>query len=149
MGFLKNNPMQSSRAYPILSDAASPSVSDDDAQNERCRLGRVAEIWGAEPKSCCVKVVRLKGKCVRGPASRLPSRCGPSSGKHPNIRTSRPLAPGLECSDVRLLRQETRERVLELRGPVTVPREIGSLSRMNDDGTNIIVSQLTPRPGFW
>ena len=37
--------------------------------------------------------------------------------------------------------QETRERVLELRCPVTVPREIGSLSRMNDDGTNIIVSQ--------
>src|SRR6476620_563682 len=31
--------------------------------------------------------------------------------------------------------------VLELRCPVTVPREIGSLSRMNDDGTNIIVSQ--------
>ena len=37
--------------------------------------------------------------------------------------------------------QETRERVLELRCPVTVPREIGSLSRMNDDRTNIIVSQ--------
>ena len=37
--------------------------------------------------------------------------------------------------------QEARERVLELRRPVTVPREIGSLSRMNDDGTNIIVSQ--------
>ena len=85
--------------------------------------------------------MRLKGKYVRSPASRPPSRCGPSSGKHPNIRTSRPLAPGLECSDVRLVRQETRERVLELRGPVTVPREIGSLSRMNDDGTNIIVSQ--------
>jgi hypothetical protein len=27
---------------------------------------------------------------------------GPSSGKHPNIRTSHPLAPALECSDVRL-----------------------------------------------
>jgi len=37
--------------------------------------------------------------------------------------------------------QEARERVLELRCPVAVPREIGSLSRMNDDGTNIIVSQ--------
>src|SRR6476659_9842429 len=54
---------------------------------------------------------------------------------HPvvNIRTSRPLAPTLECSDVRLVGQEARERVLELRCPVTVPREIGSLSRMNDD----------------
>ena len=83
----------------------------------------------------------LKASYVRSPASRPPSRCGPSSGKHPNIRTSRPLAPGLECSDVRLLRQEARERILELRGPITVPREIGSLSRMNDDGTNIIVSQ--------
>ena len=38
--------------------------------------------------NCCVKVVRLKGKYVRSPASRPPSRCGPSSGKHPNIRTS-------------------------------------------------------------
>jgi hypothetical protein len=39
------------------------------------------------------------------------------------------------------VRQEARERVLELRRPITMPREIGSLSRMNDDGTNIIVSQ--------
>ena len=37
--------------------------------------------------------------------------------------------------------QETRKRVVEVRCPVTVPREIGSLSRMNDDRTNIIVSQ--------
>ena len=37
--------------------------------------------------------------------------------------------------------KKRRERVLELRCPVTVPREIGSLSRMNDDGTNIRVSQ--------
>ena len=58
-----------------------------------------------------------------------------------NIRTSHPLAPALECSDVRLVGQETRKRVVEVRCPVTVPREIGSLSRMNDDGTNIIVSQ--------
>src|SRR6476659_9610698 len=104
-------------------------------------LGGVAEIWGAEPKSCCVKVVRLKGEYVRSLASRSPSRRGPSSRKHPNIRTSHPLAPALECSDVRLVGQEARERVLELRCPVAVPREIGSLSRMNDDGTNIIVSQ--------
>ena len=37
--------------------------------------------------------------------------------------------------------QETRKRVLEVRCPVTVPREVGSLSRMKDDRTNIIVSQ--------
>ena len=37
--------------------------------------------------------------------------------------------------------QETRERALEVRCPVTVPREVGSLSRMKDDRTNIIVSQ--------
>src|SRR6478672_2603125 len=94
-------------------------------------------------KPCCVKVVRLKGKYVRSPANRPPWRCGPSSGKHPNIRTLSRLfaAPTLECSDVRLVGQEARERVLELRCPVTVPREIGSLGRMNDDGTNIIVSQ--------
>ena len=70
-----------------------------------------------------------------------PSRYGPSSDKQPNIRTSHLLAPALECSDVRLVGQEARKRVLELRCPVTVPRAIGSLSRMNDDGTNIIVSQ--------
>ena len=68
-------------------------------------------------------------------------RNGPSGSNHPNIRTSHPLAPALECSDDRLVGQEARERVLELRCPVTVPREIGSLGRMNDDGTNIIVSQ--------
>ena len=101
--------------------------------------GRGRRNSGRGPKSCCVKVVLLKGKYVRSPASRPPSRCGPSSGKHPNIRTSHPLA--LECSDVRLVGQETRKRVVELRRPVTVPREIGSLSRMNDDRTNIIVFQ--------
>ena len=101
--------------------------------------GRGRRNSGRGPKSCCVKVVRLKGKYVRSPASRPPSRCGPSSGKHPNIRTSHPLA--LECSDVRLVGQETRKRVVELRCPVTVPREIGTLSRMKDDRTNIIVSQ--------
>src|SRR6476660_10435404 len=76
-----------------------------------------------------------------GNLSRRKAVCGPSNGKHPNIRTSHPLAPALEWSDVRLVGQEARERVLELCCPVTVPREIGSLSRMNDDGTNIIVSQ--------
>ena len=43
--------------------------------------------------------------------------------------------------DVRLVGQETRKRVLELRNPVTVPREIGSLSRMDDNRTSIKVSQ--------
>ena len=73
-----------------------------------------------------------------------PSRYGPSSDKQPNIRTSEhhvSSRPALECSDVRLVGQEARKRVLELRCPVTVPRAIGSLSRMNDDGANIIVSQ--------
>jgi len=37
--------------------------------------------------------------------------------------------------------QEARKRALEVRCPVTVPREVGSLSRMKDDRTNIIVSQ--------
>ena len=37
--------------------------------------------------------------------------------------------------------QETRKRVLELRRPVTVPREICSLGRMNDDRTDLEVSQ--------
>src|SRR6476646_12146709 len=95
------------------SSARAPSVSDE-------TRGRVAEISGADQK-LLRQVVRLKGKYVRSPANRAPSRRGPSSGKHPNIRTSHPLAPALECSDVRLLGQETRKRVLELRCPVTVP----------------------------
>ena len=102
-------------------------------------LGRVAEIWDAYQKVVASRLCDLRAStsAVRQ-ADRLR---GPSSGKHPNIRTSHPLAPALECSDVRLVRQETRKRVVEVRCPITVPREIGSLSRMNDDRTNIIVSQ--------
>src|ERR1700723_3175829 len=88
--------------------------------------------------------IKVLGQHVRSPANRPPSRCGPSSGKHPNIRTSHPVAPAFECSDVRLVGQETRKRVVEVRCPVTVPREIGSLSQMKDDRTNIIVSQQRP-----
>ena len=63
-------------------------------------------------------------------------------GDHPNIRTlARLPAPALQCSDVRLGGQETRKRVLELRCPVTVPREICSLGRMNDDRTDLEVFQ--------
>ena len=50
-------------------------------------------------------------------------------------------APTLECSDVRLGWQETRKRVLELRRPVTVSRDIRSLGRMNDDRTDLEVFQ--------
>src|SRR4029077_18742088 len=66
-----------------------------------------------------------------------------SSANHPNIRTLSRLfaAPTLECSDVRLGCQETRKRVLELRRPVTVSREICSLGRMNDDRTDLEVFQ--------
>ena len=53
---------------------------------------------GRGPKSCCVKVVLLKGKYVRSPASRPPSRCGPSSGKHPNTQARGDTMFG--CSDV-------------------------------------------------
>ena len=66
-----------------------------------------------------------------GGGMRQPSQCGPSSGNHPNIRTSRPLAPVL-----RLVGQEARKRVIELRCPVTVPREIGTLNRRDDETTN-------------
>ena len=37
--------------------------------------------------------------------------------------------------------EETRKRVLELRRPVTMPREICSLGRMNDDRTDLEVFQ--------
>ena len=47
--------------------------------------GRGRRNSGRGPKSCCIKVVRLKGKYVRSPASRPPS-----GAAHPvvNIRTS-------------------------------------------------------------
>src|SRR5271169_1513914 len=66
-----------------------------------------------------------------------------SSANHPNIRTPSRLfaAPTLECSDVRLGWQETRKRVLELRRPVTVSRDIRSLGRMDDDRTDLEVFQ--------
>jgi hypothetical protein len=41
------------------------------------------------------------------------------------------------------------KRVLELRRPVTVPRDIRSLGRMNDDRTDLEVFSAMPRPGFW
>jgi hypothetical protein len=44
--------------------------------------------------------------------------------------------------------QETRKRVVEVRCPVTVSREIGPLSRMKDDRTNIKVSQQHRDLGF-
>jgi hypothetical protein len=62
------------------------------------------------------------------------------SSEHPNTFTSF-RRPTLECSDVRLGWQETRKRVLELRRPVTVPREICSLGRMNDDRADLEVFQ--------
>jgi hypothetical protein len=55
-------------------------------------------------------------------------------------------APTLECSDVRLGWQETRNRVLELRRPVTVSRDIRSLGRMNDDRTDL-AAQASRRAG--
>src|SRR4029077_4432328 len=67
-----------------------------------------------------------------------------SSANHPNIRTLSRLfaAPTLECSDVRLGWQQTRKRVLELRRPVTVSRDIRSFGRMNDDRTDLEVFQF-------
>src|SRR5271167_3446466 len=62
------------------------------------------------------------------------------SSEHPNTFTSFRRRT-LQCSDVRLGGQETRKRVLELRCPVTVPREICSLGRMNDDRTDLEVLQ--------
>ena len=62
------------------------------------------------------------------------------SSEHPNTFTSlrRPHASVFGCS---ARGQETRKRVLELRCPVTVPREICSLGRMNDDRTDLEVFQ--------
>jgi hypothetical protein len=60
------------------------------------------------------------------------------------IRTSEHFhvfSPPFECSDVRLGWQETRKRVLELRRLVTVPREICSLGRMNDDRPDLEIFQ--------
>ena len=49
---------------PVLnsrkSSARVPSVSDDDAQNWRCRWGRVAEIWGADQKVVASRLCALR-----------------------------------------------------------------------------------------
>ena len=110
----------------------------DDAQNWRCRWGRVAEIWGADQKVVASRLCALRASTS---AVRQADRLRAAAHPVVNIRTSHPVAPALECSDVRLVGQETRKRVVEVRCPVTVPREISSLSRMKDDRTNIIVSQ--------
>jgi len=133
MGFLKNNPVQSSRAYPILSDvntarccparaaapetaaqclqaiarapakdvasdaprprtptaatssARVPSVSDDDAQNWRCRWGRVAEIWGADQKVVASRLCALRASTS---AVRQTDRLRGAAHPVVNIRTS-------------------------------------------------------------
>ena len=71
--------------------------------------------------------MELGNEATPTPEPRLPwGTCGAA---HPvvnilNIRTSHPVAPALECSDVRLVGQEARERVLELRCPVTQGGEV-------------------------
>ena len=129
------------------SSAGVPSVSDDDFAELAMPLGQGRRSLGRGTK----KIVASRLCALRASTSAVRQADRLRGAAHPvvNIRISehhilsRPL---LRVSDVRLVGQEARKRVLELRCPVTVPREIGSLSRMNDDGTNIILSQQPVRP---
>ena len=148
MGFLKNNPMQSSRAYPILSDVSGfpgskigdtfdscnighgplkrcgssgvhplaldrgnvfrqsressarvPSVSDDDAQNWRCRWSRVAEIWGADQKVVASRLCALRASTS---AVRQTDRLRGAAHPVVNIRTSEHHIPSRPRLSVRM-----------------------------------------------
>jgi hypothetical protein len=80
---------------------------------------------GREPKSVASRLCDLRASTS---AVRQADRLRGATHLVVNIRTSEHHIPSRpQCSDVRLVGQETRKRVVELRCPVTVPREIGSL----------------------
>ena len=62
-----------------------PSVSDDDAQNWRCRWGRVAEIWGADQKVVASRLCALRASTS---AVRQADRLRAAAHPVVNIRTS-------------------------------------------------------------
>ena len=82
-------------AHPASTAPSGPSM-------KFCQLGSVLQEVGLKrcwrgPKSCCVKVVRLKGKYVRSPANRPPSRAAHPvvnirTSEHPNITSPRARA---------------------------------------------------------
>ena len=139
--FLKNNPIQSSFWVRFMCPKT---------RRNWLRL----PIVRFHPGSSCPQAAALRQSHTRGrrppPFPRDHALVGirstfavphlAQSSEHPNTFTSF-RRPTLECSDVRLGWQETRKRVLELRRPVTVPREICSLGRMNDDRTDLEVFQ--------
>ena len=134
--FLENNPIQSSFRVRFMCP-----------KTRRNWLRR--PIVRFHPGSSCPQAAALRRSHTRGGYRHFraihalvgirSTFAMPHTSEHPNTFTSfRP--PTLECSDVRLGWQETRKRVLELRRPVTVPREICSLGRMNDDRTDLEVA---------
>ena len=86
-------PEQASRSAIYLSrtptaatsSARVPSVSDDDAQNWRCRWGRVAEIWGADRKVVASRLCALRASTS---AVRQTDRLRGAAHPVVNIRTS-------------------------------------------------------------
>ena len=75
---------------PTTSSARVPSVSDDDAQNWRCRCSGSPK-FGARTKVVASRLCGLRvSTSAVWQADRL--RCGPSSGKHPNITSLRARA---------------------------------------------------------
>ena len=89
-------------------------------------LGRVAEIWGADQKVVASRLCALRASTS---AVRQADRLRGAAHPVVNIRTSEHHVPSRPRLSVRMFGSwgKKRERVLELRCPVAVPREIGFL----------------------
>ena len=81
------------------SSARVPSVSDDDAQNWRCRWGRVAEIWGAGQKVVASRLCALRASTS---AVRQTDRLLGAAHPVVNIRTSEHHIPSRPRLSVRM-----------------------------------------------
>ena len=81
------------------SSARVPSVSDDDAQNWRCRWGRVAEIWGADQKVVASRLCALRASTS---AVRQTDRLRGAAHPVVNIRTSEHHIPSRPRLSVRM-----------------------------------------------
>ena len=84
---------------PQVQRARPLSVSDEDAQNWRCRWGRVAEIWGADQKVVASRLCALRASTS---AVRQADRLRAAAHPVVNIRTSEHHIPSRPRLSVRM-----------------------------------------------
>ena len=146
-----HNPME---PHAIVAAWQGDTLSiDTPSQGLAMAQGRLAGLFGMAPNrfiyvsrsSAAASQQRSDVRTAGSQRHRRPRR-GPAgqacTATRADVRSVTSFAaPTLECSDVRLGWQETRNRVLELRRPVTMSRDIRSLGRMNDDRTDLEVFQ--------